>query len=91
MNKDDRNKELALEDLENVSGGQWTEADDYMQEVAFRVIADLPEMECGVCGVKGGVQKVDAHLRVQGTDMWQIRYRCKNCRGSVGIAQSKPW
>ena len=77
---DDKSKQLDLEKLEAVSGGQWTPGDWIDENWVFVSLEFLPNEECGVCGEKGCVYNGYFEPNSQ-----HLRMRCSKCGGSVGM------
>ena len=76
-------KELTPEEMNQVTGGQWTPADWF--EGTYTVIEDAPDIDCGVCLVTGKCQKVDYVIMDNGKNIGGIFYRCGNCGSIRGI------
>lgn len=79
------NNELNLNQLDKVSGGQWTPGDWIEEEIPFVVHQNLPDMECGVCHLTGFVQKVTFYQKGTEPNLIHYSYRCSKCGSSVGI------
>ena len=84
-NPSDRMNKLTPEQLDQVTGGQWTPAD--WIEGTYTVIEDAPDVQCGECFTTGTCQKVDYVIIQNGVDVGGIFYRCGTCGASVGIGR----
>ena len=81
MTMDNNMNEISLEQLNSVSGGQWTPGDWLDDSFVFVYQQLLPEEKCGCCGKTGSVYKgyYEPYTQI-------FHMKCKDCLSSVCIS-----